>query len=85
MQVLPASHVTIGCNIMGFLFNITLNYILSIIDRKFNIFSMYNKIKTKLHNLSTASEQLVNDPIDGDFLKHKSVCYTCRFNECLLR
>lgn len=73
MQVLPASHVTIGCNIMVFLFNITLNYILSIIDRKFNIFSMYNKIKTKLHNLSTASEQLVNDPIGGDFLKHKSV------------
>lgn len=63
-----ASHVTIGYNIVLFCLTLQMIKFYHSIDIIFNISSMYNNMKIKLHNTTRASEQLVRDPICGVFL-----------------
>lgn len=60
-----ASHVTIGYNIVLFCLTLQMIKFYHSIDIIFNISSMYNNMKIKLHNTTRASEQLVRDPIGG--------------------
>lgn len=66
------SHLRITCNnrLQYCVFCLTLHILHMIkfyhsIDIIFNISSMYNNMKIKLHNTTRASEQLVRDPIGG--------------------